>query len=321
MKYLDSSRISKLLQQYPDCFPPLSERLVGAGQTVDSGYHSILRFFNSETAQPESITVRVSPEPFAFSDPLVKQFAAYIADRLTRQGRLYDGPAVSGFRSLSLEGRGGLLTVQQTSYRDFAGSLFALDLPYPAFARYGGTLRDYYLSAYGRKPYEQRPLANCLGVCGHLMVEENRQRFLLQVRRAGRLATLPDTSGPSAAGSVDFEPDYTSVRDLLRRALGQEVREELMLADREFEIIPLAFAREIFRGDNPQLFGLIRTDLSRRDVIKRLTAIPEANREFSEFSFQPLDQTGRLPVAEIECLNFEARMSYYLLEEYLDLVS
>lgn len=300
-----------------DCFPPREERLVGADRTVDSGYYSIVRFFGADPPDPNAIRVTVEPGRSSFSDPLVAQFAAYYADRLTEQGRLYDGPLVAGFRSLKVDGRAGVLTIQQTSYRDFAGSLFGIDEPFPAFDRYGGTLRLYYIKQYGRVPYDERPLANCLGVCGHLMVEDAGQRYVVQVRRAQRLATLAGTRGPSAAGSVDFEPDYASVLDILDRALGQEVREELLLSNGEFEIIPLAFARESYRPDNPQLFGLIRTSLPASVVCERLESISAVEREFSEFSLVPLDQSGRLPDAAIESLNFEARMSYFLLEEYL----
>lgn len=320
MIYSDSFCRSELPDAYLACFPPRETRLVGRARAVDSGYFSILRFFGEAPPDPDAVRVAVTPGWFAFSDQLVARYAAHFADRLTAEGRLYEGPAVAGFRSLDLEGLAGVLTIQQTSYRDFAGSLFGIDEPYPAFDRYGGTLRHYYLSEYGRAPHDERPLANCLGVCGHLLIEEAGRRSLLQVKRAGRLATLADTQGPTAAGSVDFRPDYQSAADILIRALGQEVREELLLSDGEFEIVPLAFAREIFRPDNPQLFGLITTSLPAAAVLDRLQSIPEAEREFSEFRLLSLDASGRLPASAVEPLNFEARMSYYLLEEYLEFV-
>jgi len=155
-------------------------------------------------------------------------------------------------------------------------------------------------------------------VCGLALIEEGKKRYLLKIRRAARLATMAGTVGPSAAGSVDFHPNYRSAADILQRALGLEVEEELGLHREEFDIVPLAFALEIFRGDNPQLFGLIQVSLDRAQLSARLQALPENRREFSEFSFVELNPFGRLAVAEREAFNFEATMAYFLTEEYLE---
>lgn len=317
MMYLDSSRATELLHRCPECFPPRDQRLVGVDRDYDSGYHSIIRFFGDESIEPARIEIRFSPGRYEIPDPLIREFAGRVADRLRTEGRLYDGPTVTGFRFLTLDTSLLALTVQETTYADFAGSLFALDLPDPVFEKWGGTLRDYYLAQYGHSPFVARPLANGLGVCGHLLLEEAGDRYLLRIRRAAKLATMAGTLGPSAAGSVDFQPDYRSIEDILQRQLGMEVKEELGLTSDEFTITPLAFALEIFRGDNPQLFGLITTALTRNEISSRLEALPPERKEFAEFSFLPLNQSGRLDVALREGLNFEATMSYFMLEEYL----
>lgn len=317
MTYLDSSRVNELIRTHPDRFPPREIRLVGVEREYDSGYHRIVRFFGPHAVDPDQIKIEIRPGLFQIPDPLIRDFAGKVAQQLREEGRLYDGPTVTGYRALDLDSTPPKLTVQETTYADFAGSLFALDLEAAMFAQFGGTLRDYCLTTDGNKPYSERPLANCFGVCGHLLIEEDSTLYLLQIRRAARLATLAGTRGPSAAGSVDFKPDYRSAKDMLQRQLGLEVQEELGLHYDEFSITPLAFALEIFRGDNPQLFGLIRTTLDREEISRRLNSLPEQQKEFSELSFLPLNQSGQLAVSERESLNFEATMSYFLLEEYL----
>lgn len=317
MNYLVYSKLSALIERSPELFGPVEERLVGVDRDCDSGFYDIVRFFGPGAIDPSRVKVTVKEGRQAIVDETIARYAAYVADRLRRQGRLYDGPTVTGVLSTGFAGSSPEVLVQETAYADFAGSCFALDLPHPLFDKYGGTLRDYYTATYSSVPVVERPLANCFGVCGYVLMEEKGKRFLLQVVRAGNLATMAGSPGPSVAGSVDFKPDYVSLSDILDRALGKEVEEELRLNRTEFEIIPLAFAREIFRGDNPQLFALVRTSLTRQELATRMSAIPEEEREFARFRFVPLDDRNRLGDKTLHEVNFEAKMSYYLAEEYL----
>ncbi len=306
-----------MLETSPGLFPPLSDRLVGSDRTFDSGYYDIVRFFGGDAVDPSRVRIQVEPGQYAIGDPLIKSYADSVAEKLRNQGRLYDGPTVTGLLAADFRGTNPTLRVQETSYGDFAGSCFALDMPHQLFRDHGGTLRDYYVRTYAHAEITCRPLANCLGVCGYVIIEEAGRRFLLQVIRAGNLATMAGTPGPSVAGSVDFRPDYTSVADIIQRSLSQEVEEELCLTRAESRITPLAFARELFRADNPQLFALVHCTLTRQQLAERLSAIPERTREFAGFRFAALNSDNRLDAAAVAALNFEARMSYYLAEEYL----
>lgn len=320
MSYLRYSDASALIERYPTAFGPREARLVGADKSFDSGYHSIVRFFGDAAIDPAAVRLHRKPGRYQIDDPLVREFAKHVANDLRSAGRLYDGPAVAGLRSPAPDTSSSGLDIQETSYPDFAGSCFALDLAYPAFSKYGGTLRDYYMTECQNIPLGQRPLANCFGVSGYVLVADSEQRLLLQVVRSAHLATMAGTPGPSVAGSVDFSVDHQTLGDMTSSHMGTEVQEELALQTDEFSVIPLAFAREIIRGDNPQLFCLITVHLPPAELESRMMSIPSAEREFADYQFYEIGENCRLSQERVAGLNFEARMNYYLVEEYLSLV-
>jgi len=149
-----------------------------------------------------------------------------------------------------------------------------------------------------------------------LVVEEADQRYLLRVQRSSRLASLEHSIGPSAAGSVDFSENDKTLADMIERSMSNEVNEELNLERSEYNIIPLAFAREIYRGESPQLFCLITTDLSREILSERFESISDESKEFDSFEFLPFDDNHRIDKIQLNG-NHEATMNYYLVEEFL----
>lgn len=313
----DISELTDILDRFPQAYGDRGERLVGADHNNDSGYRHIVRFFGSAAVDPYLIKLEVTPGQYEIPDPLIRRYAAMVASDLRQQGRLYDGPTVTGLLDIAPNQMDPVLRIQETAYADFAGSCFILDRPCDLFSDCGGTLRHYYLAKYDALPVSARPLANCFGVCGYLVLLENSRTHLLQVTRARNLATLADTLGPTVAGSVDFRNDYSSLGDLACRHLSQEVEEELHLRPHEYSVRPLAFAREIVRGDNPQVFCQITCKLTVAELTECLNGIPVESREFSSFQFLALNEYGQLPRTTIESLNFEARMSYWLIEEQL----
>ncbi len=192
-----------------------------------------------------------------------------------------------------------------------------MDLVDPAFAQWGGTLRDYIRANYPSKKLEDSPLCAGVGVCGLLVVSEAECKYLLRVTRAGTLASLENTVGPSVAGSVEYADDYANLAEVIVRSLGREVEEELGLRRSEYRVRPLAYAREVVRGDRPQLFAMVETEFDRSQVSERLSGLAPEHREFSEFGFMPMHDE-QISETEIGGLNFEAKMCYYLLEEWLD---
>ncbi|MBD3258951.1 hypothetical protein GF377_10995 [candidate division GN15 bacterium] len=253
---------------------------------------------------------------FGVADPTIAHFADDIQMRMRVEGRLRDGPLVMKLHDVSLDSDKASITVGPVSYGLQAATCFALDLPHELFEEYGGTLRDYCYARYDMDRPATNPLAICLGVSGCLIVEENGTRYLLQVTRSGHLTSLEDTVGPSAAGVVDFVEGLANLQELVDYSMAEEVHEELNLSDDEFQIEPLAWALEIFRGHRPQLFCAITTKLKRAQIKERLERIDDATREFSSYRFAPISD-GRLSDDDFARLNPEARANWLFCEEWL----
>lgn len=312
MTYLDYNKLAPFVARH---FAHDREaRLVGRERTHDSGYFDIKRFYGAGRVPPELVQIVYRDSLYAFTDARIAAFAEEITARMTAEGRLYAGPTVARLADDNWTSQS--LTIQEATYGAQAGSCFALDLPHPLFAEFGGTLRDYYPSLAADHSVKANPLAICFGACGLVRATEGDQQYLLRVMRGKKLASLEASYGPSIAGSVEWATDYKTLWDITVRTMIQEAAEEMALRPTEYRVIPLAYAREIYRGEKPQVFCLVDCLLSRAELSHRLAAIPEEMREFSEFDFHPLD-AGALPSDIVTSLNHEAKMNYYLVEEYL----
>ncbi len=316
MDYLDYSRMGGFLRRYFGSPEDTAARMVGVEKEYDSGYFDIVRFFGEDAIDPHDVYIEYFEPCFEFQDRAIARFAHLMAKSFRDEGRLYHGPEIMRVVDCNLKSKPYNMIVQKCTYGAQAGSCFALDHCHHLFEGWGGCLRCYYKRKYPSKELKDNPLAVCLGVCGYLLIEEEQRLYLLQVVRSGKLASLERSAGPSAAGSVDFVRGYGNLADLIDQSMAQEVAEELRLGRDEYAIVPLAYAREIFRGERPQLFCLIRARISREAVRRRLVEIADRREEFDAFEFMELGADNRLPVGVVEGLNHEARMNYYLVEEY-----
>jgi len=310
---LDCTDLSDILRRY---YPDRESRLAGR-QRFDSEYWDIVRFFGDQRRRNDRVEIVCFGEQWRHKDPLVEQFAFGIAGRLRAEGRLHDGPLTMAVCQASWDARPPQLVVCPAHYEDLAGTCFALDLPDDRFEPDGRTLRQYYLSRQQTGDYGSSLLCPGLGVCGTLMIGQRGYRQVLAVRRCGHLASLEHSWGPSAAGAVDWQPDWKTLGDLAVASLAAEIKEELGLDSAEVTITPLAMARKICRGDKPQLFCLITTDLALEEITRRLTARMQAGGESDRWRWLPIDAgSTALEDGGLE-LNHEARMNIGLLEEYL----
>lgn len=317
MKYLNYSLMPDFMNRFFSEELKDSSTLAGADKKYESGYFDITRFFGNQAINPRQVMIDYTPGEFRFDDDIIEVFAREMERKLITENRLYSGPLVMKVVDYDFH-NSPFVKVQKARYGDVAGSCFVLDYPHPLFEKHGGTLREYYKNKYRSHEIKANPLPLCLGICGILHIIENRQRYFLKVHRSARLASLENSIGPSAAGSVDFKSGYGTLSDLIDDALGRELREELNLGKDNYNIIPLAFAREIFRGESPQLFCLVETYLSRKDITFGLEAISKTQREFDSYSFVEIDKRGSCRDKEsVASLNHEAIMNYYLIEEYL----
>ncbi len=317
MKYLDYDKFSDFYSREFQHEIESGQTAVGIDRQHDSGYCDIVRFFGDGSINPDRVAIEYLPGCFELSDPKIAAFAQKVAKMLSDQGRLYDGPPVTKLVGCDFNTDRPRICIQQASYRDLAGSCFALDLSDKLFHDEGGTLRNYYNRICQSHDIAENPLALSLGVCGVIVIAETDKTSLMVVRRASRLASLEGTIGPAAAGSVDFVEGYQSLGELIDASLGAEIAEELTLTKDDYEITPLAYAREIFRGENPQLFCMIRTSLNRREIDDRLKSIDPTHSELTEHLYIELDSNNRLSGKAIGGLNHEAAMNCFLVEEYL----
>ncbi len=287
----------------------INGRLVGAGREYDSGYFDIVRFFGKETINPCDVKIKYLPGQFQLKDRFIEKFAKEIENELKQQGRIYDGPDVMRLASISNNFKE--MTVQKCAYGTFAGNCFALDKLSDLFTPYM-SLRDYYINQ-DYNCIEDHPLAQCLGICGVLVTRNIRNRpCLLLMERSGNLASLENSTGPSAAGSVDYCEKYITLNDLIEDSLGEEIEEELELNKDEFKITPLAYAREIYRGEKPQIFCMIESSLNQEEIIERLDSIKN-HEEFTGYQFVEIDDI----ISQKIIPNHEAMMNCFLIKEYL----
>ncbi len=316
MKLLDYDIFPAFLEHWFGSPDQKQERLVGSNREYDSGYFDIVRFFGPDAIDPGTVAIRYDERPVRLEDPVIAAYARRTEKELRAQGRLFEGPPTMAVVEENFNAGEPFCRVQPCDYGLFAGSCFALDRRAPEFEGRGGTLREYYAAAYPDRTSDRHPLAGSLGVCGLLVVRgaDGSPKSILLVERAGHLASLENSTGPSAAGSVDWDISCRTLRDLAISSLAAEVREELGLARDEFSIRPLAYAREIFRGEKPQLFALIETELDPSTIETRFQAVA-GRREFDRYQFAALDTTGRLTAKARQRLNHEARMNLAMLEE------
>lgn len=295
-----------------------SRRVGRLGQFL-SDYIDTVRFFGPEGLRPSDVAIRYLNEPFVISDHLIAEFVSKAAAQMRSEGRLHEGPLSMKPAACDFNSETPTLIVRPCDYALQAGSCFALDFPDKRFDHAGGTLRDYYRRGCLIPRVDNNPLATCLGVCGYLIVDERGDRFLLQVRRSSKLASLENTFGPSVAGVVDYTNVHRNLQQLIVSSMAREAEEELGLQPQEYETIPLAWSIELFRGERPQIFCLIRTLLTREELTARLQAIPVERREFDAFEFIPLYGGTIIDQKHLDVLNPEAKMNFFLMEEYLSL--
>jgi len=318
MQFLDYTGFEDYLGRHFGSPGQRRARLAGRDRTYDSGYFDIVRFYGDRSLDPREVHIKFIPGDFEISDKRIRKYVLKIEKQMRKQGRMREGPMATCVVEANLEEPPFYLTVQSCDYGQFAGSCLALDYPDELFGKHR-TLREYYKHIQPSSDLRDFPLASCIGICGLLLIKSEKRQNFLFVERAGHLTSLENSVGSSAAGIVDFVSSYNNLDQLIETAMSHEVSEELNLKPDEFSITPLAYAREIFRGEKPQIFCLIKTGLSQKDVFTRLESIPSERREFNGFSVVSLTADFRIKEKEKRILNHEALMNYYLGEEYLAL--
>lgn len=314
MKYLDYSRMPSILKRFFSEELIRQSRLVGAARDIESDYFEIIRFFGRSALDPSQVLIERVSHAFDFDDQRIAQFAVWAEGRLRREGRLYRGPMATAVVGTDFRSQKPSLIIQPCDYGKQAGSSFALDIPHETLN--GRTLREYYLDKCATRSIEENPLALCLGVCCLVISNESEDPALLVVRRASHLASLENSIGPSAAGSVDWDEGPMDLGELIETSMTAEIQEELDLERNRYDLTPLAWAREIYRGERPQIFCLLRVSMGREELQAHMAHSSSTSGEVSSFDVIDLEDYA-LQDAWLKRLNHEARMNWWLVREWL----
>ena len=311
---LDYAKYREALQKYFAQPDQRAQRMVGAFRQVDSEYSDIVRFFGPQGVNLDHVRIARAERQFEFHDGKVKRYTEAVERLLIQEGRLYAGPLATKLVDIDWRAREPFAVIQRCRYGDQAGSCFALDRENALFD--GATLREYYLSHYPDRSVRSNPLAICWGVCGMLLLRDDQGWTVVSVHRSGRLASLEESWGPTVAGSVDWSAEYETLAQMAECSLKQEALEEIGLRAEDYDLIPLAYGREIFRGERPQLFYALRVRLVQTRIEELVKEAIHRTGEFDDYRLMRLHD-GRLTETQIALLNHEARATYYLLEEWL----
>lgn len=253
------------------------------------------------------IRIEALPEAFALSRDLEAHRKA-AEELMAALGKLRPDPASpTGLQNdrtprICSWGPDGRVRVQRSEYRDQVGTSLVMDwasglLGDPGPGRRTRTLRNFVERPVGGRltPFHESRLANGLGVAALVQASDG---FLVSVRGFGP-AVMTGAFHCSASGVAEwyFEPGETDATfERFERAMRFEIHEELGLEhnqhEQEYELIPLAFARELPRGGHPQLFFLAKTALSRAEVEERAKQANEA----WEFVHDPEELPARSPL-------------------------
>ena len=117
---------------------------------------------------------------------------------------------------------------------------------------------------------EASNLANTLGVACFLVTGDNR--LYTRIRSKNQAVMAEGKLHCSASGVYAWKPELmqeTNSFELFEMGMHNEIYKELNLKQNEYELIPLAFARELPRGGKPQLFFLAKTDYSYKEIEKK----------------------------------------------------
>ncbi len=314
MNYLNYHQFDSIVAGFFDRFGAESE-VAGSFHDRETGYYEIVPFFGPDGIDPQTVPVKILDDSFHFTDQLIAEVAADFEQSMLSEGLLRSGPPVIKLADAVWTGVKKRLIVQPCSYGLQAGSCLALDEKHERLAPYG-SLREYYLAKNRSRKLCDNPLAVCLGVSALAVLGKGDKARVLTVRRSPHLASLGSTWGPSVAGSVEFGHVADDLLQLLRNGLADEISEELGLCSHDYRLIPLACAREVFRGERPQLFAAMELNMSEEELKKALDDIPGDHKEFDKYELvglfsEPTGQSVGVP------LNFEVAMNLKLLKQYL----
>ena len=152
-------------------------------------------------------------------------------------------------------------------------------------------------SEYSLPSLSTSVLANTLGIAV-IVVNPDSKDVLIPIR-GNEQAIMADGNGKfhcSASGVFAWNEEVTLEGvldfDFFMHGMEREIQSELGLTNEQYELIPLAFSRELVRGGKPQLFFIAETWLNISEI-KSEMKFAEESWEFIHEKDLPLDSPLR----------------------------
>lgn len=181
------------------------------------------------------------------------------------------------------------------------------------------------------RPLQDSVLANTLGVAAFVLT--NDQQLLIPIRGKDQ-AIFSEGVGKfhcSASGVCKWQEALgfgETTFDLFVEGMHAEIKRELNLPRETYDLIPLAFARELPRGGKPQLFFFAKCNLSLAEVQRYMDKAEEKWEFLNEESLPPDSPLNRWLQNRIgptytretleNCFTCEGWMGLRLARAYLD---
>ena len=223
----------------------------------------------------------------------------------------------------------GVINLQTASYFDQVATNLTLDWASGQFgdAESLTTLRLEETHDGGKLcPLAASMLANTLGVA--CVVVDPKGEMLVNIR-GNKQAIMAGTGGKfhcSASGVFELPPGSAGPAsfgfDVFMAGMRKEILSELAMEPEDYELIPLAFSRELVRGGKPQLFFVARARHSLEEIRTGLHQAEEAWEFIAEDDLpgnSPLAPWLEAPfLAPKELFTYEGLMAFAIAGAYLE---
>jgi len=183
------------------------------------------------------------------------------------------------------------MKIQPVDYESYVHTNLVLDA-----TECNDSLRMYLHRDGKLEPLESSPLANNLGINFLLFTSSG---YLLVVKRSEEVAFRRGEFAPSVSGTVSYS-DFCG-KQVVRGSKGlfmRELEEELGITVNDIDKLEfLGIARDLIRGGEPELFLLVKTRLTRKQIQEKLK-VAKDNFEIEGIDFFDFKQYGCLKAEE-----------------------
>lgn len=272
-------------------------------------------------------TLKIEIVPTRYHVPrLLEAHAEAMIGFFKSTGRLNWKPELNDYENnrtakvVAFDTEKNLMTMQEASYFDQVATNLTVDTDSGALPAGADSIRqDLEPPIEGHlPPLDTSMLVNSLGVAA--MVYTPSGTALWRVRNPKMGSITKEALHCSVSGVYEI-PDYATRSgsygyELLEYGIRLEVGHELGLEDHEYDLYPVAFARELPRAGKPQMFFVVISHLDEQALAERARNARErveyVRNEFHEF-------LHRQPDAKLaDSFTYEGLAAFHYTELYLE---